>query len=76
MRKKDLVHFYLVIKRIFTFSMNLKWLLQNNVIFSLIKGMLTKDDFNIYKYCHKMPKEGFILNIQVNSDQTFVLLGF
>lgn len=38
--------------------------------------MLTKDDFNIYKYGHKMSKEGFILNIQVNSDQTFVLLGF
>lgn len=37
---------------------------------------MTKDDFLVYKYSHKLAKEAHILNIQVNAAQTYVLLGF
>ncbi len=39
-------------------------------------GSITKDDFSIYKYSHKLNKESLILNIQVSSDHKYVLLGF
>lgn len=76
MKKVREVNSCLETKRISIYQMSSIWLLQNKVFLFFIKGMLTKDDFKIYKYGNKMTKEGFILNIQVNSDQTFVLLGF
>lgn len=57
-------------------SMSLTCWQLNKVLLLSYLGSMTKDDFLIYKYSNKLSKESFILNIQISSDQKYVLLGF